>query len=212
MNGTADNYLAGNLGIGITPTVRLHVSGDTILRGSGATNATTALTVQNSSSTNLFSVRNDGAVAIGTTLSAWSGNTTPLQISGGALWNFGSTNIYLGLNYYFNGSSRIYIQSAAASEYRQSSGEHYWYSAISGTAGGTVSLTQTMRLNIDGYLGIGINAPTALTHLGASTTTRASLRISSGTAPTTPNDGDIWFDGTDIKMRIGGVTKTFTLI
>lgn len=40
----------------------------------------------------------------------------------------------------------------------------------------------------------------------------ASLRIRSGTAPTTPNDGDIWFDGTDIKMRIGGVTKTFTLV
>lgn len=62
MIGTANNYLAGNLGIGITPTVRLHVSGDTILRGSGATSATTALTVQNSSSTNLFRVLNDGKI------------------------------------------------------------------------------------------------------------------------------------------------------
>ena len=41
---------------------RLQVIGDTLLRGSGATSATTALTVQNSSSTNLFTVRNDGAV------------------------------------------------------------------------------------------------------------------------------------------------------
>ncbi len=65
MNGTADNYLAGNLGIGITPTVRLHVSGDTILRGSGATSATTALTVQNSSSTVLGRFQNDGAVTLG---------------------------------------------------------------------------------------------------------------------------------------------------
>jgi hypothetical protein len=48
--------------------------------------------------------------------------------------------------------------------------------------------------------------------LPASTTTKSTLNIASGTAPTSPNDGDIWFDGTDIKMRIGGVTKTFTLL
>jgi hypothetical protein len=53
---------------------------------------------------------------------------------------------------------------------------------------------------------------TAQADLGASTTAAASLRIRSGVAPTAPNDGDIWFDGTDIKMRIGGVTKTFTLV
>ena len=48
--------------------VRFGVIGDTLLRGSGATSATTALTVQNSSSTNLFTVRNDGVVNLGTTL------------------------------------------------------------------------------------------------------------------------------------------------
>ena len=50
------------------------------------------------------------------------------------------------------------------------------------------------------------------TVLAPSVTARASLRIPSGTAPTSPVDGDIWFDGTLLKMRIGGVTKTFTLI
>jgi hypothetical protein len=48
--------------------------------------------------------------------------------------------------------------------------------------------------------------------INAGTTTRSQISLASSTAPTTPNDGDIWFDGTDIKMRIGGVTKTFTLI
>jgi hypothetical protein len=61
-------------------------------------------------------------------------------------------------------------------------------------------------------LGISTNTPTARLDIPESQTTNASLRIRSGTAPTSPNDGDIWFDGTDIKMRIGGVTKTFTLI
>jgi len=57
-----------------------------------------------------------------------------------------------------------------------------------------------------------IEVASGITILGASTTAKASLRIPSGTAPTSPVDGDIWYDGTDIKMRIGAVTKTFTLI
>jgi hypothetical protein len=54
--------------------------------------------------------------------------------------------------------------------------------------------------------------PTALLDLGASTTARSSFRIRSGTAPTAPNDGEIWYDGTNIKMRVGATTKTFTLV
>lgn len=54
----------------------------------------------------------------------------------------------------------------------------------------------------------GITSPTAGLHVGASTTSRASLRIPAGTAPTSPNDGDIWNDGSDIKVRLGGVTYT----
>jgi hypothetical protein len=46
----------------------------------------------------------------------------------------------------------------------------------------------------------------------AATTSKAQINLESGTAPTSPVNGDIWFDGTDIKMRIGGVTKTFTLV
>ena len=57
-----------------------------------------------------------------------------------------------------------------------------------------------------------IEVSSGITILGAATTAKASLRIPSGTAPTSPVNGDIWFDGTNIKMQIGGVTKTFTLI
>jgi hypothetical protein len=66
-------------------------------------------------------------------------------------------------------------------------------------------------LNSDYFRFGTADAATAQVDIAGSSTARASLRIRSGTAPTTPNDGDIWFDGTDIKMRIGGVTKTFTL-
>jgi len=48
--------------------------------------------------------------------------------------------------------------------------------------------------------------------LAPATTASATLRIPSGTAPTSPTNGDIWFDGTNLFMRIGGLTKTFTII
>jgi hypothetical protein len=50
------------------------------------------------------------------------------------------------------------------------------------------------------------------TLFAASNASRASINIASGVAPTVPVNGDIWSDGTDLKMHIGGVTKTFTLL
>jgi hypothetical protein len=74
----------------------------------------------------------------------------------------------------------------------------------------TASSSSTTKT--DSTIGIGIDATTTSTlTLRASTTSISSLNIPSGTAPSSPVDGDIWFDGTDIKMRIGGTTKTFTL-
>lgn len=49
-------------------------------------------------------------------------------------------------------------------------------------------MLQTRRVGLG-----GVTNPTALCHLGASTTSNASLCISTGTAPTSPNDGDIWY-------------------
>jgi hypothetical protein len=60
--------ISGNLLLGSTTDSgqRLQVTGDTLLKGSGNTNATTALTVQNSASTNLFRVLNDSMLRLGT--------------------------------------------------------------------------------------------------------------------------------------------------
>jgi len=67
-------------------------------------------------------------------------------------------------------------------------------------------------LNTDYFRFGAADTATAQVDINGSSTTRSSLRIRSGTAPTTPNDGDIWYDGTNLKMRVGAVTKTFTLI
>lgn len=73
--------------------------------------------------------------------------------------------------------------------------------------------TDILRWDTTGvYIGNGTTTPTANLHIVGSTTAKSSLRIASGTAPTSPNDGDIWYDGTNIKIRVGATTKTFTIV
>lgn len=59
-----------------------------------------------------------------------------------------------------------------------------------------------------------LNPASALLHIGAAVTGYAqiNLKTSAGTNPSAPADGDIWYDGTNLKMRVGATTKTFTLV
>lgn len=90
---------------------------------------------------------------------------------------------------------------------------------VIGTVGSTTdgletsSPTASNEMNIGGKLfcdlstgkfGFGLTDATSATatlHPEASTTSKASLRIPDGTAPSSPNDGDIWSDGTDLFFR-----------
>lgn len=53
-----------------------------------------------------------------------------------------------------------------------------------------------------------INTATAAVDAAASTTTAASLRIRSGTRPTTPNAGDFWDDGATVLYQTSAATNT----
>lgn len=71
---------------------------------------------------------------------------------------------------------------------------------------------RSMYLGTSIQVGVAANtAISAVVDVAASTTARASLRIRTGAAPTSPNDGDIWQDNTNIYIRLNGVTKTFTV-
>lgn len=75
----------------------------------------------------------------------------------------------------------------------------------------TASNAQRILIDTNGNVGIGQTSPTASLDVVASTTTNAGFRLRSGVAPTSPNDGDIWYDGTNLKIRVGGTTKTVTI-
>jgi hypothetical protein len=101
-----------------------------------------------------------GNLGLGVTPSAWSSSWSALQIGvSAAMWAFKGSNglsgTYFANNNYFDGTNRVYINTAAATEYAQVTGLHIWYTAPSGTAGNTISFTQAMTLDASGNLGIG---------------------------------------------------------
>jgi len=47
--------------------------------------------------------------------------------------------------------------------------------------------------------------------INAGTTALSQMRLFAGVAPTSPTNGDIWFDGTNLSIRVSGTTRTFNL-
>ena len=108
LNGTTDNGQ------------RLQVYGDTLLRGSGNNNTTTALTVQNSDGTNMWRFANDGRITIGTSSSIIYPAENINQ--SGALSISGT-----GLQFAFSKSTQegygLYIRSTAAAQRTNTTGD-----------------------------------------------------------------------------------------
>lgn len=72
----------------------------------------------------------------------------------------------------------------------------------------------TLNINGTAFFGGSAGVATALFDVAGSTTTRASGRIRQGVAPTSPNEGEIWYDGTDLFFRYSAssgaiATKTY---
>lgn len=72
-----------------------------------------------------------------------------------------------------------------------------------------------LTLSDAGNIGIGkIPITTAMMAFLGGTTARAQINLAVSTAPTSPQDGDIWFEtnvNTGLKIRINGVTKSVTV-
>ena len=138
-------------------------------------------------------------------------------ISGGRMR--GERNIIIGYragstDYYT--SSSIVIGSNVAPVDSNGSGQLNIGNVIYGT--GLYVGTDDNSVNTpatSSRVGFGVQSPTAILDLRASTTAEAVLRLRVGPAPTNPNDGDIWLESntdTGLKIRINGVTKTINLV
>jgi hypothetical protein len=170
---------SGNIGIGVSPTTTLDVNGT----GRFGASATKLTTYSDSTYSGIFNgaslfsnesvymgdgqmffitsgslkmrLNASGNLGLGVTPSAWGSGQTAFQFGArGGLSADGSTT-YVDNNRFFNGTSNIYTQTAAASIYAQGGGVHLWYTAPSGTAGNAITFTQAMTLSAAGRLLIG---------------------------------------------------------
>jgi hypothetical protein len=110
-------------------------------------NGTTAITVDASQN-----------VGIGVVPSNWASGYNALQLGASgrssAIFTNGVNDLWMVSNAYFNGTNWIYNQTGTATGYEQNNA-HVWTSAISGSAGGTVSFTERMRIDSSGNLLVG---------------------------------------------------------
>lgn len=85
-----------------------------------------------------------------------------------------------------------------------------FFTALAGQTG----TSERFTISDNGNIGIGQTTPTSYLHLKAGTATAgtAPIKLTAGTNMTTPENGAIEFDGTNIFITVGGVRKTFTIV
>jgi hypothetical protein len=131
--------------------------------GSSISNGTSNVTVNTSGGTvtvatagnTVATFDTSGNLGLGFTPSAWGSSYKVLQGLGGSSFAALSDRLFIGQNWYSNGASDLYVNTAAASIYKQYSGQHQWLIAPSGTAGNSITFTQAMTLDNSGNLTLG---------------------------------------------------------
>lgn len=211
--------IAFNAGIGNT-AIGNHING-TLLSGSGTADGT-AIFIQGQRSfvkdNDMFQTASNG-IYIGANKSNIQVIGNHIQLpnvqsvaSGAGIWVAGSgSDILISDNSCFDSSNKMVY---GIRDTTTGGGVTIGPNAIQGQTTAKIASTNNLFKNLilPGNLNVGdVNDPVAVLDIAASSTARASINVASGTAPTSPADGDIWFDGTNLKMQISGVTKTFTL-
>jgi len=171
--------------------------------GSAANQATQFIT-NNTVRVTIDSAGNGGW---GVVPSAWSSVIKAIDMgAGSAVVNMGSnTDTRIVSNAYYNGTNWIYKNTAAASKYQMSSGAHIWYTAPSGTAGGTIAFTQSLALAQGNTLALEGATSAAGTGIAFPAT-----QLASSNANTLDDYEEGTFTPTAIGLTTGG-TGTYTI-
>ena len=99
-----------------------------------------------------------------------------------------------------------YITTNEASEYIQTSGNHIWYNAPSGTAGAACTQTERMRIDASGNLLVGTTAASGTFTLVANQYNAMSIQVSSN-----GNVGASWKNASGSEVGYVQVNASATL-
>ena len=140
-----------------------------------------------------------GNLGLGVTPSAWGSNWRAINfgytsgIGQLAATSGGSGEVSLVSSAYNNNTNWLYYYTGAqASKYSQTSGQHQWFTAGTGTAGNAITFTQAMTLDASGNLGIGTTSPSH------------RLDVQSGSSPTIRIRNSAVADGNISKLLFEG--------
>lgn len=201
-----------NVAIGNGALAATTGNGENTVVGSSAGNTATGMgntLIGANAGGNFTSADNNVAIGAGTlTGSNGAGNTAIGQAALEA--TSGSRNVALGQKAggdVSSGTYNIAIGSYSTPTSNTGSGQLNIGNVIYGTSMyQTASTSATPTANGTISIGIAAAASSRLT-LAGSTTAISSMRITSGTAPSSPVDGDVWQDGTHLYAYIGGGTR-----
>jgi hypothetical protein len=158
------------------------------------------LTFSGNDGTMKVTIDNPGNVGVGVTPSAWSSPYKSIELDGGNLSVYPTTDFYISQNAVNVGGWK-YKATGFASQYIQVNSQHRWQIAASGTAGNAITFTQAMTLDASGNLLVGLTA--------AGTTAAKTIQIADGTAPTANvSGGQLYVEAGALKYRGSSGTVT----
>lgn len=173
--------------------------------GTGATSAAAAITAL-------------GAVDLTSTQTIGGSKTfsTDVTLTTGSVRVDNGRGLYIKDN---GGTYRLAFYQDSANNFQvlngAASGTVYFGNANpSNTGGGIIGQLAGANSFIFNTTGVSIltgSSPSAVLDLLGATTAKASLRVRSGVAPSSPNDGDIWQDGTHLYSRTNAATRQVVL-
>jgi hypothetical protein len=103
------------------------------------------------------------------------------RVGNGIFGATGDDEINIGANVISTGSGTyIYGATDTASLYRQVAAQHVWLRAASGTAGAAMTLTESMRIDSSGNVGIGQSNPSDLLHIYAASSPEIRIQDVNG--------------------------------
>jgi hypothetical protein len=179
-------------GIGMTPIMKLQVS--------SSASSTTLPVAQ--------LLRPNGTNALNKSIGY------PYLLIGGA-GEGGVLNVMTSIGFGYNYSNIYFPFVEIGSKTTSTSGYckgDFWIATRPTTT--NVAATERIIVLSSGETGFGTIAPTAIVQIkaGTATASTAPLKLTAGTNLTTPENGAIEFDGTNIYITISGVRKTFVLL
>lgn len=169
--------------------------------------------------TQLFTVTapltaSSGSTGVGVTPSTWQGPGKAVEVGflGNALYGYAAANVFLTSGVSYNGGFKYSQSSVAVGYYAIQNGGHAWYSAASGTIGGTVTPSQFMTLDTSGNFLVGTTTNTVTAGgiaLQPSGTSTNASNINIG-HPTGAASGSVYSQYIYNGTLIGSITQNGT--